>query len=152
MPAIRPEEAAKKLGGKLFGSPSRLQIALIVDAIFVKTLKLFDLSSISPVNKWLLHYAREHLFQKMQTLFQMGKKQELLELLDFAEEAIPVLKQLANNPDVFITVTGRTLKPEELEPFRRKPIPKWVKRFIENHWIYKRILKMEAKHKHAQIP
>jgi len=139
MPSLDPRQVAAKLGGKLYASPSRLEIAWLVDQIFIRVLKLFDLTSISRVDRWLLRYAREKLFQKAQTLFQMGKREEFMELLEFASQALPRLRELASRPDVFVTVTGEYLDPEEVRKRFNKPMPPWVKHFIESHPMWKRM-------------
>lgn len=122
-------------------SLSRIHIAQIVDDIFMRVLLLFDLSSLSFFEKWIIGYARLKIFQKMQTLFQMGKKKQLLELLDYVEKVIPELKKLANDPYVFITITGKLLNEKELEEIWNKPIPDEVKNFINNKNIWYDVMK-----------
>jgi len=139
MPFISTKKAAELLGGKVYISTARVRIAYIVDNIYMKTLALFDQSSISRVHRWLLQYARIHLFQKMQTLFQMGKKKQFLELLDYVEEQIPVLRELANDPMVFLTVSGKILDEEETEKEWNREAPDWLKRFVENTRVWKEL-------------
>lgn len=122
-------------------SLSRIRIAQIVDEIFMRVLLLFDLSSFSFFEKWIIGYARLKIFQKMQTLFQMGKKKQLLMLLDYVEKVIPELKSLANDPYVFITITGKLLDEKELEEAWNKPIPDEVKNFINNKNIWYDVMK-----------
>ncbi|MEM2175114.1 MAG: hypothetical protein QXI58_05800 [Candidatus Micrarchaeia archaeon] len=71
----------------------------------------------------------------------MGKKKQLLELLDYVEKVIPELKKLANDPYVFITITGKLLNEKELEEIWNKPIPDEVKNFINNKNIWYDVMK-----------
>ena len=130
MPSITTEEALKRYKGTIYTSSSRLQIALTVDELFLKAIQLFDLASISHLDRWLIGYARNKLFQKCQTLFQMGKQKQLLALLDYAEKAIPQLRELAKNPDVWVTVSGKMINPVEAEKQWDKPVPKWVRKLL----------------------
>lgn len=141
MPTISTEKALKLMGGKLYCSLSRLKLAKIFDETFMHVLRLFDQASISRFHRWLLGYARVAMFQKMQTLFQMGKRDELLELLDYAEKVIPELRELANQPDVFVTVSGKQLDPEEVKKAWNRPVPKWVKKFMENTGVWDELIK-----------
>jgi hypothetical protein len=113
-------------------SESRIQIARLVDDLYVKAIKLFDLASMNKLELWLVKHARKKLYEKVQTLFQMGKKQEFLELLEWMEVAIPKLRQLANQPDVLITASGKPLNEEFARKFwLGRPIPEEVREFIE---------------------
>jgi len=142
MPSIATDEAAKLLGGKVYISESRVRIAQIMDELFMHGIKLFDLSSISRLDLWAMKYARLKLFQKMQTLFQMGKKKELLEMIDYIESAIPALREFANAPDIFITASGATLDEKEAERrWHEKPIPKNIEDFIKQTSVWKEVLK-----------
>jgi aromatic ring-cleaving dioxygenase len=113
-------------------SNSRIQIARIIDELYVRALKLFDLASMNRVELWIAKYARRKLYEKVQTLFQMGKRQEFFELLEWLETTIPKLKQLANQPDVLITASGKLLNEEYARRFwLDRPVPKEVREFIE---------------------
>ena len=112
-------------------SNSRIQIARMVDELYVRAIKLFDLASMNRVELWLIKYARRKLYEKVQTLFQMGKRQEFLELLEWTDAAIPKLRQLANQPDVLITASGKQLNEEFARKFwLERPVPKEVSEFI----------------------
>lgn len=141
MPYISTEKALELMGGKVYGSLSRLKLAKIFDETFMHVLRLFDLASISRVHRWLLSYARNAMFQKMQTLFQMGKRDELLELLDYAENMIPEIRELASQPDVFVTVSGKQLDPQEVKKAWNRPVPKWVREFMENTGVWDELIK-----------
>ena len=130
MPSISTEEALKRYKGTIYTSSSRLQIAVTIDGLFLKAVQLFDLASISRLDRWLIGYARNKLFEKCQTLFQMGKQKQLLALLDYAEKAIPRLRELAKNPDVWVTVSGKMLDSAEAEKQWDKPVPKWVRKLL----------------------
>jgi len=113
-------------------SESRIQIAHIVDELYVRGVRLFDLASMNKVELWLVKHARKKLYEKVQTLFQMGKRQEFLELLDWMEVAIPKLRQLANNSDILITASGKSLNEEFARKFwLERPVPEEVVEFIE---------------------
>ena len=141
MPSISTKKAIELMGGKVYASTSRVKIALTADELYMHAIRLFDLTSISRIDQWLMQYARHKMFQKMQTLFQMGKKKELLELLDYAEKAIPELRRLANNPDVFVTISGKMLNPEQAEKAWNKPLPGWVRKFMESTGIWRKLIK-----------
>ena len=142
MPSIATKKAVELLGGKVYLSRSRVRIAQIVDNLYMKAIKLFDLASISRIDLWLIKYARIKLFQKLQTLFQMGKKRELLELLDYAEKMIPVLRELANSPDVYVTASGKTLDADVAEKvWHERPIPKKIREFIEQTKYWEEVLR-----------
>ena len=141
MPRLTTEKALELMGGKLYASKSRLLIAEVVDELYMHGIRLFDLTSVSRVDRWLMGYARVKMFQKLQTLFQMGKKKELLELLDYAEKAVPDLRRLANNPDVFVTVSGKHLDPASAEKAWNKPLPGWVRKFMESTGIWRKLIK-----------
>lgn len=113
-------------------SESRIQIARIIDQLYVGAIKLFDLASMNRIELWLVKHARRKLYEKVQTLFQMGKRQEFLELLQWMELAIPKLKQLANQPDVLITASGKLLDEKFAREFwLNRIIPREVAEFIE---------------------
>ena len=141
MPLINIKKALELMGGKAYASASRLKIAHIVDELYMHGIRLFDLTSISRIDRWLMGYARVKMFQKMQTLFQMGKRGELLELIDYAEKVIPELRELANQPDVFVTVSGGQLDPLEVKKAWNRPVPKWVKKFMENAGVWTELIK-----------
>lgn len=124
---------------QVYASKSRLEIAQIVDTILVKTIGLFDLSSIKKLDQWLIRYAREKIFQKMQTLWIMGKQKEFLELLDYVEKEIPRLRELANNSDIWISTNGKILNPKNFEVWREKKPPKKVKDLIEQDKFWRKI-------------
>jgi len=134
--SLKPTEAAKLLGtDKLYWSPSRLEIAHLVNRIMLHTLRLFDLTSLTTDEIFLIKYAQKKLFEKMQTMFQMGKHEEFHRLLDYCERVIPRLRELANRPDVFVTVDGSMLNPDEQKRTFNKPLPKRVRQFIEKHFL-----------------
>jgi aromatic ring-cleaving dioxygenase len=104
----------------------------MIDELYVKGIKLFDLASMNRIELWLVKHARRKLYEKVQTLFQMGKRQEFLELLQWMELAVPKLRLLANQPDVLITASGKQLNEEYTREFwLNRPIPKEVAEFIE---------------------
>jgi len=107
-------------------SESRLKIAQIIDEVFVKAIKLFDLSSIKKLDQWLIGYARRKLFEKMQTLWIMGKKKDFIELLDCLEEQIPKLRELAESPDLWTSADGKALNPADFDRWRHVKVPKKV--------------------------
>jgi len=113
-------------------SESRIHIARTIDEVYVKAIRLFDLASMNRIELWLVKHARSKLYEKVQTLFQMGKRQEFLELLQYIEASIPKLRQLANNPDVLITASGKPLNEGYARKFwLNRPVPKEVSEFIE---------------------
>jgi len=113
-------------------SESRIQIARTIDQLYVKAIRLFDLASMNKIELWLVKHARKKLYEKVQTLFQMGKRQEFLELLQWMEEAIPELRHLANQPDILITASGKQLNEEYARKFwLNRPVPKEVLKFID---------------------
>ncbi len=135
------EEVAKLLGGKAFISISRVKIASIMDGIFMRAVKLFDAATIKRHELMLLKYARYKMFNKAQTLFQMGKKKELLELVDYMEKMLPELRELVNAPDVFLTVSGRILDEEKASKlWHERPVPKRVQEFFDKETIWDRVL------------
>jgi hypothetical protein len=86
----------------------------------------------SKIELWLVKHARKKLYEKVQTLFQMGKRQEFLELLDWMDAAVPKLRQLANQSDVLVTASGKPLNEEFARKFwLERPVPKEVAEFIE---------------------
>lgn len=113
-------------------SESRIKIARIVDELYVKAIGLFDLASMNRIEFWLVKFARKKLYEKVQTLFQMGKRQEFLDLLVWLETEIPKLRQLANQPDVLVTASGKALN-EELarKLWLNRPLPKEIEEFME---------------------
>jgi len=111
---------------QVYASKSRLEIAHIVDTIFLKAVRLFDLSSIKKLDRWLIGYARRKLFEKMQTLWIMGKRKEFMELLELLEEQIPRLRELAESPDLWTSADGKALNPADFEGWRRVKVPKKV--------------------------
>jgi len=134
--SLKPSEAARILGtDKLYWSPSRLEIAKIVDGLFLRTLRLFDLSSMTYDELFLAKYARKKLFEKMQTLFQMGKHDELKQLIRFMKQMLPRLEYLIEQPDVFVTADGRLLNPHEQKRKFSKRIPKRVKEFMKQKFF-----------------
>jgi hypothetical protein len=140
MPTLSLEQAMKIVkSNEIHVSLSRIRIAQIVDEIFMRTLMLFDLNSISFFDRWILGYARIKIFQKMQTLFQMGKKKQLLELLNFIEKVLPELKSLAQSKDVFVTLKGDFLNEEEVEKEWNKEIPDEIKKFINEQEIWLKV-------------
>ena len=105
----------------------------MIDELYIKGIKLFDLASMNRIELWLVKHARKKLYEKVQTLFQMGKRKEFLELLDYMEVSIPTLRKLAAEPDVLITASSKLLN----ENFARKfwinrTVPKEVNEFIES--------------------
>lgn len=140
---VPTEKAAKLLGGKVYISESRVKIAQIVDNIFMKTVMLFDSATIKRFELYVLGRGRIHIFQKMQTLFQMGKKKEFLELLDYIEKSIPELRELANSPDIFITADGKMLdEKESIKVWKtNRPIPKRVQKFFDEGKMWEPLLK-----------
>jgi len=111
---------------QVYASKSRLEIAHIVDTIFLKAVRLFDLSSIKKLDRWLIGYARRKLFEKMQTLWIMGKRKEFMELLELLEEQIPRLRELAGSPDLWTSADGKALNPADFEGWKRVKVPKKV--------------------------
>jgi len=121
---------------QVYVSKSRTEIARIVDAIFLEAVRLFDLSSIKQLDQWLVGYARRKLFEKMQTLWIMGKKQEFLELLNCLEEQIPKLRELAESPDLWISAEGKALNPADFEGWRRVKVPKKIMDLISQDRLW----------------
>jgi len=112
-------------------SPSRIQIARTIDQLYIKAIKLFDLASMNKIELWIVKHARKKLYEKVQTIFQMGKRQELIELLDWLEAEIPKLRQLANQPDALLTASGHTLDENYARKFwLERPVPQDVADFI----------------------
>lgn len=117
-------------------SESRIRIARVIDQLYVRGIKLFDLGSLNRFELWIAKFARKKLYEKVQTLFQMGKRQEFLELLSWLEREIPELKRLANNPDVLMTVSGKLLNEESTRRFwLNRPIPKDVQEFVNGNLV-----------------
>jgi len=116
----------------VWGSRSRERIAEIADQIFMKVVRLFDLSSIDRFDRWFMHYVRIKIVEKMQTLFSMGKINEFMELLDFVEEKLPEVRELAKRQDVWINVRGRQMSKGGFNPEWIKGIPRWVIRFMKS--------------------
>jgi len=105
----------------------------MIDELYIRAIKLFDLASMNKLELWLVKHARKKLYEKVQTLFQMGKKKEFLELLDYMEASIPKLRQLTNQPDILITASGKMLNEEFARKFwLDRPIPKDVQEFINS--------------------
>jgi len=128
----------------VYVSQSRLEMAQIVDTIFVKAISLFDLSSIKKLDRWLIRYAREKIFQKMQTLWIMGKKDEFSELLDYVEEHLPRLRELANNADIWISSNGKFLNPKDFESWKEKKVPKQIIELISKDRFWRKIVSDES--------
>ena len=113
-------------------SPSRIQIARAIDELYVKAIALFDLASMNRIELWLVKHARKKLYEKTQTLFQMGKRKEFLELLDWLETAVPKLRQLASNPDILITANGKHVDEDYARKFWiNRPVPDEVEQFMK---------------------
>jgi CRISPR/Cas system-associated protein endoribonuclease Cas2 len=114
-------------------SEARIQIARLIDELYMKGICLFDLPTMSRIEVWLVKHARKKLYEKVQTLFQMGKRKELLELLDWMEATIPKIRQLANDPDVLLTASGKPFNESVARKFwLDRPIPDEVRKFIES--------------------
>jgi len=122
----------KQIKEKGYGyfSPSRIKLARIVDHLFVDVIRLFDLTSISLVDRFLMGYCREKLYEKMQTLFQMGKKKQLEHIIAEVEKWLPEIKHLINEPDIWLDIEGKRIPERDVRQKEWKLMPDWVKVFI----------------------
>jgi hypothetical protein len=144
MPKLRSssfntEKAAQLLGGQVHLSLSRVQLAYHIDRIFVGAIKLFDPSTITRMDQFLMKYARLKIFQKMQTLFQMGRKDELVELLTYVRNNIDEMISLANDPNCFMTISGKLIDENQAKEAWNKPLPKWLVPWMESTYVWKEL-------------
>jgi len=143
------EKAAQLLGGKVHLSLSRVQLAYHVDKIFMGVIRLFDPSSITRMDQFLMKYARLKIFQKMQTLFQMGRKDELIELLTYVRDNIDEMINLANDPNCYIAISGKLIDEKQAKETWDKPLPKWLIPWMQRTSVWKE-LENEIREKQKQ--
>jgi len=122
----------KKVKERGYGyySPSRIKLARIADHLFVDIIRLFDLTSVSPVDRFLMGYAREKLYEKMQTLFQMGKKKQLEHIIEEVEKWLPEIKRLINEPDIWLDIEGKPIPERDVTQKEWELMPEPIKLFI----------------------
>jgi len=140
----------KKIKEKGYGyySPSRIKLARIVDHLFVDIIRLFDLTSVSLVDRFLMGYCREKLYEKMQTLFQMGKKKQLEHIIEEVERWLPEIKRLINEPDVWLDIRGGKIPERDIRDLEWELMPEPIKLFIiMQEWRWRR--RWLKKHKKA---
>jgi len=137
--------------GWSYYSPSRIKLARIADHLFVDVIRLFDLTSVSLVDRFLMGYCREKLYEKMQTLFQMGKKAQLEHILDDIEKWLPEVRKLINEPDVWLSISGEKFPERDVRKLEWNIMPDWVKVFITHTYFRWRLTQLR-KEKGIDLP
>ena len=135
------------MGGQIHMSLSRIQLAQHLDNTYMKAIMLFDVSSISRTDQWLIKYARLKLFQKVQTLFQMGKKDDLVNLLTYLKDNISEMIDLANDPNCFVSISGKVLSEQEVKERWEKLLPEWLQKFMKNTSVWQELEEETKQHK-----